>query len=250
MSPLDGWADGIQQIHAEAGGMLSISLIDPARAHALLAASFAGDEAAARLMLGVFSAIETVQRAPRRKPVICLCCPRVVRPRDRFIVCVTMPENGSPSTGISSVLCARCFADKAGLNERVAAALRSIWPDARGGRPCASGARSGAVSAPGTGTGNGASRPQPPPHQDLWPEWLRAAWDGTRGWSAAHADRPLGGGRPIGSSHRPLRHAPASTRLTPRAGHRSGCLFPRRPRQSFLVSRRHRKADWALLEAA
>jgi hypothetical protein len=131
MSAPEGWRDAIRQVHTEAGGMLSVNIVEPSRAHGLMAASLAGDENATRLMRALVLAIEAVHRAPRKRPVLCLCCPRAVRPRDQFTVCVTRPENGNPSMVIGSAICARYFADKSTLIERVATALKEIWPQAR-----------------------------------------------------------------------------------------------------------------------
>ena len=131
MSAPVGWQDAIEQVHNEAAGLLSVNIVDPYCARALLVASFAGDEAAAILMRGVCMVVASVERAPRKKPVLCLCCPRSVHPRDPFSVCVTMPENGNPSTVIGSAICARCLTDKCTLLARVATALKAIWPNAR-----------------------------------------------------------------------------------------------------------------------
>ena len=131
MNAPHGWQDAIRRVHDESAGLLSVSVIDPLSACALLGATLAGDKEAAILMRAVMSTVTAVERAPRKKPVLCLCCPRAMRPRDPFSICVTTPENGNPSAALGSVICAHCLGDKSTLLARVATALRGLWPDAR-----------------------------------------------------------------------------------------------------------------------
>jgi hypothetical protein len=131
MSAHDGWAAGLQQVHAEAGGLLDVHVIEPSRVTELLFASLGGDDTATRLLRAAISTLANVHQAPRKRPALCLCCPRAIRHRDQFIVCITIPRRDNPSMGIGSAICAKCFADPTKLMTRIVEALKQMWPEVR-----------------------------------------------------------------------------------------------------------------------
>jgi hypothetical protein len=67
---------------------------------------------------------------PRKKPILCLCCPRAIRLRDQFSIVVTLPGREAPTGAIGSALCQRCASARP-LMPQVVAGLKRIWPGSR-----------------------------------------------------------------------------------------------------------------------
>ena len=101
---------GIRAVHAESGGLLEVHVFAPGDVGKLLADVLMGDATAGRLFEAINNGIEQIGAAPRRKPVLCLCCPRAIRLRDQFSIVVTLPRSDNPTMGIASALCQRCAA--------------------------------------------------------------------------------------------------------------------------------------------
>jgi hypothetical protein len=126
----DALRAGIQNIRDEAGGALRLYAVGPEHAAGLLADSLLGDVEAMRVMRGVLDTVQRIEAAPRRKPMLCACCPRALR-GSGFIVCLMMPERDAPTTALGFGICERCGQDEAALPTKAADALKNIWPDLR-----------------------------------------------------------------------------------------------------------------------
>jgi hypothetical protein len=110
---------------------LDIYVFRPGQNDFLVAAALTGDRLAARLMKAILQTVAQIHEAPRKRPALCLCCPRTVRRGDRFAVSIIMPHRDDASMGIGSGICARCNGDQSTLTPRVTAALKTIWPGLR-----------------------------------------------------------------------------------------------------------------------
>ena len=126
----DALAEGIRRVHAEAQGVMRLWFIKPGDGVHLLAASICGDAWAAGLLRATVTCAAQVMKMRRKKPSLCLCCPRAVRSLDGALFCLTVPEIDSPSEALGSVVCPRC-ATSSDLNSRAIEAYRRIWPDLR-----------------------------------------------------------------------------------------------------------------------
>jgi hypothetical protein len=121
---------GFEAVHREAAGLLTLDIIRPERFVELVLASMSGDDAAARLVESAVKTVSRIEKAPRREPKLCGCCPKKLRGTG-FVICVANPAVDSPSGSIAFALCERCSSDDAAVRDNAAKALRRVWPDLR-----------------------------------------------------------------------------------------------------------------------
>ena len=130
--PKAAWRAGVQRVHDESGGLLDVDIIDAAAGVALLTAAALGDCGAAALLQSVTQAAARIKHAPRRKPALCMCCPRAIkRITSRTVFGIATPSIATPTGAIGFVFCDHCAADAATLPAKAAEGLRRIWPDLR-----------------------------------------------------------------------------------------------------------------------
>lgn len=125
-----GAVPDLMAIHREAGGVLALNIVRPGDALNLVVASLGGDAEATRLLRAVCDTVARVESAPKRKPMLCGCCPRALR-GSGFVICVAIPDRDAPTNGLAFALCENCSRDDAALREKASSALRTIWPDIR-----------------------------------------------------------------------------------------------------------------------
>jgi hypothetical protein len=123
-------APDLMAIHHEAAGVLALNIVRPGDALNLVVASLEGDREATRLLRAVCDTVARVESAPKRKPMLCGCCPRALR-GSGFVICVAIPDRDSPTNGLAFALCEHCSRDDTALGEKASSALRTIWPDLR-----------------------------------------------------------------------------------------------------------------------
>lgn len=125
------WTEGVNRIHAEAQGLLRLLFITPDDAAGLALAALCGNQRATGLLRATADCAANVMRQRhRKKPVLCLCCPRAVRKVEGAIFCFAVPEVDSPERALGSVICPCCVAAP-DLHSRAVQALRGVWPDIR-----------------------------------------------------------------------------------------------------------------------
>lgn len=127
----DALAEGIRCVHAEAQGVLRVWFIRRDDAARLAIASLFGDEWATGLLRATMTCAAQVMKMRRKKPSLCLVCPRAVRSLEGVLFCLAVPEIDNPEQALGSVVCARC-ASNPELSGRAVEAYRRIWPDIRG----------------------------------------------------------------------------------------------------------------------
>lgn len=123
------WEEGIRAFDEESGGLMSLVVIDPSEAVALVAAALIGDPTAGRLVTAMRQTIRHIERAPRKAPALCLTCP--VSLHRKFLVCLGVPEKTGPENCIGAGVCLKCAADRAALLPKIVEAFRAIWPSGR-----------------------------------------------------------------------------------------------------------------------
>jgi hypothetical protein len=129
---MSAWAAGMQHVNDEAAGLFNVNIIDAATGAELLAGAMAGDREAATLLDAVRQAVAQVNQAPRKRPSLCMCCPRPVkRITPATVFGVALPAVSAPSTAIGFVFCDRCGAGGSDLLAKAAEGLRRIWRDLR-----------------------------------------------------------------------------------------------------------------------
>jgi len=122
--------DGVQQFHAEAGGMLSLQVIQRTDLPAMILDALAGSAEAAQLLRLTNQALHNIQAAPRRKPMLCGCCPRSLR-HGRYSIIIARPACDDPSQGLALAICNTCGPDRDAIDAKAVAALVRIWPNVR-----------------------------------------------------------------------------------------------------------------------
>ncbi len=122
--------EGVRQVHAEAGGALTLQVIQRADLPGLALDALAGSDEAAQLLRQVLDTSAAIEAAPRRRPMLCAQCPRGLR-GGQYAVVVAKPACDAPSTGLALAVCYRCGPDFAAIQAAAHAGLRRIWPDLR-----------------------------------------------------------------------------------------------------------------------
>jgi hypothetical protein len=123
-------AVGLQKMQAESGGVASLFVVRPCDAARLVACALAGNSEAAAVLQAVSRALDGIQRAPRRRPMLCASCPRPLR-HGRYAVAVAIPDSGEASQALALAVCTRCATDPAEIGQKAFAGFRRFWPDAR-----------------------------------------------------------------------------------------------------------------------
>jgi hypothetical protein len=122
--------DGIQQVNDEAGGMLTLQVIERADMPAMIADALGGSAEAAQLLRLTNQVLANIQGAPRRRPMLCGSCPRVLQ-GSRYAIIIARPACDDPTQGLSMAICPRCGPTHGAIQAAAAVALRRIWPNLR-----------------------------------------------------------------------------------------------------------------------
>ncbi len=121
----------LRQLNREAAGLLRLEIIRPQDIFGLSCAIFAGDGSAFARLTAVHQSGDRIRRQARKKPIVCLCCPRSIR-NPRAVLALLFPASDAASMAVASALCDRCSAvDNATLMARAAAAYQQVWPGLR-----------------------------------------------------------------------------------------------------------------------
>jgi hypothetical protein len=132
MSNSQAWVDGIRAVSAEAAGLLNVTIVDSETCGEILADAMMGDERAVALFNASLEARRRVANVPRRRPALCVACPRAVKRVTRATIFgVALPATARPEAVIGFVFCARCAADRGTLLAKAEIGLRGVWPDLR-----------------------------------------------------------------------------------------------------------------------
>jgi hypothetical protein len=125
------WQSDMKSVHVEAGGTMSLDLIEFSDLRPLLAGTNLGSERCANLLQLTIAALQRIDRAPSRKPMLCATCPAPVRLGGAFWIAIAMPLRDDPSSALTLAICAECASSREAAHDRAMIALRRIWPDAR-----------------------------------------------------------------------------------------------------------------------
>ncbi len=122
--------EGVQRVSDEAGGMLTLQVIQRQDMPAIIADAICGSAEAAQLMRLTNQVLANIQGAPRRKPMLCGCCPRALR-GGRYAIIIAQPACDDPTQGLSMAICPKCGPTYGAIQAAAAVALRRIWPNLR-----------------------------------------------------------------------------------------------------------------------
>ena len=128
----DTWSAGISAVHIESGGVMRLCLVNPSEQGEILFAAMAGDPLARCLRRLIKPTTFQIKLAPRRKPALCLVCPRPIRKiQDIGTYVFVLPEVQSPVHAIGTAVCAKCAEGGDLLDRAMAAFQRHLWGDIR-----------------------------------------------------------------------------------------------------------------------
>ena len=122
--------DGIQHLQDQAGGLLTLQVVQRADLSALMMNGLMGDAEAMQVLRLVNDTVVGIQAAPRRKPMLCGACPRGLH-GGAFSISIARPACDDPSAGLALAICNRCGPDFAAIQVAARVALARIWPDLR-----------------------------------------------------------------------------------------------------------------------
>lgn len=121
---------GIQGVNDEAGGLLTVQVIQRQDLPAIIADAICGSAEAVQLMRLANQVLTNIRDAPRRKPMLCGCCPRALR-GGQYAVIIARPACDDPKQGLSLAICTRCGPDYDAIQAKATVALARIWPNVR-----------------------------------------------------------------------------------------------------------------------
>ena len=122
--------DGIQQVSAEAGGVLSVQIIRQCDVPALILDALTGSADAAQILRMVNDTVGRIQAAPRRKPALCGTCSRAVVGTAYSIV-LARPDRDAPTQALATAICSACGPTYDAIHAKAIIALGRVWPDIR-----------------------------------------------------------------------------------------------------------------------
>ncbi len=122
--------EGVQRVNDEAGGMLTVQVIQQNDMPAMIAGAFGGSAEAMQLLRLTNQVLANIQGAPRRKPMLCGSCPRALH-GGQYAVIIARPACDDPTQGLSLAICRKCGPDFDAIQVKAAVALARIWPNAR-----------------------------------------------------------------------------------------------------------------------
>ena len=124
----------LHALDAEAAGAVKTWFFTPRDGACLLVGAAAGDAWARGMLRAISECIRRIREAPKRRPILCACCPAPVRTAAGGTFIVITPYTDAPRHGMGAVLCPACAA-RPDVAERVLAALQQVWPDLREVQP-------------------------------------------------------------------------------------------------------------------
>jgi hypothetical protein len=92
-----------------------------------------GDPESIRLLRAILDTAQWIKSAPRKRPVLCICCPQPVRQISRTTAFgVVSPATPRPTDALAFAFCDACGGHPGGdVMEKARSGLRRIWPDLR-----------------------------------------------------------------------------------------------------------------------
>lgn len=124
------WRGRLRTIQEEARWLRGFYVILPSDIVGILVSGSEDNPQALELEEAIFDVTQRVGEAPRSEPVLCLCCPRPLRP-DRFAIVAVLSRRENRKRSMALAVCRKCGGTRAQVSEKAQDALRFVWPDAR-----------------------------------------------------------------------------------------------------------------------
>jgi len=128
------WASDMRSTLAEmgqqGGGAVVLHFVTFAHVPGIMHRADAGSADDLRILKALGEALTGIQGAPRKRPMLCACCPRPVR-GSGFAIALAMPSGPNPTSALTLAVCDACAPDEDAFQAKATEAFRRIWPDGR-----------------------------------------------------------------------------------------------------------------------
>jgi len=121
---------GIEKLQANSGGVVDVQIITQQNVPGLIQRAMAGDWDAACTLEAVDHALGKIQNAPKRKPMLCGCCPQPLR-AGKYAIVVAKGADDMAGQALTLAICDRCGHVHGAAQAAASTALRRIWPNSR-----------------------------------------------------------------------------------------------------------------------
>lgn len=120
----------LEQLHAEAAGVMKVVILRRRDVPALYAAASSGVGQARALLMTVDTSIRSIEAAPESEPILCVSCPRALR-STRYCFAVVLPDRVDLAKALAFGVCERCGPGLPAIKTRAVEAIKRIWPESR-----------------------------------------------------------------------------------------------------------------------
>ncbi len=125
------WQADMRSIHEQAGGVLELVVILPTDMPVLATRALFGDREAGAILTAMTYAETGIRKAPKRRPMLCVSCPRPLL-GGRYTHVVAIPSRDDPTKAIGLAVCHRCATEPDAITAKAVEGLRNgLWPDLR-----------------------------------------------------------------------------------------------------------------------
>ena len=125
------WKAGIEAVHREAAGVLTLIIVQPGSMPDLIVAALNGDRRAAGIAAAVVDAVVGISEAANTAaPKLCGSCPRELKDH-HYAVVLAAPDRDDPTTAVTMAICKGCATTESGIREKAMLGFRGIWPELR-----------------------------------------------------------------------------------------------------------------------
>jgi len=123
-------ADAVRKISEDADGALELWIVLDQDREQLARQAAEGEGLAMQLHQGVEDVRRSVAAAPRRLPIRCVGCTRLLK-KSAYAVVVAAPAGPVIKDGVILAICTRCATTTSQVRARAVVALQKLWPNAQ-----------------------------------------------------------------------------------------------------------------------
>ena len=117
-------AAGLVQAPTAAATPADLVVVCPLDALGYIAKAEHGDHRAMLVMTAVNEALQVIDDALPRSPLLCATCPQPLLPGVRCAIVVTLPEREGVGRGLALAVCRRCATSRVDVHRKAVRALR------------------------------------------------------------------------------------------------------------------------------
>jgi hypothetical protein len=121
---------GLDRLHAEAAGVLTMTIVRADEASDLLLHAMCGDAQASLLLQAASCLSGRIAKATVGDAVLCGSCPRPLR-HAGFALAVVAPSCDDPTQVLAFGICPNCASESSAIGAKAVEALSLIWPGSR-----------------------------------------------------------------------------------------------------------------------